>query len=341
MPAQAERQDTELLNALLALLPGHWALCHRGELVAASGSLASAIESDDPCASIESLVLALVAGTDESKLEVEEFLAEPAEGELIVGGEGAPMIELSWRELKPGWWLFSAAPAMPEDPGAQRRRSLLAQVTHDLKTPLITMRGYAELMMARTPLDEQQRHYMHNILQEVHRQESMIEDLLHASQAAAGRLPIRPEATDLAAVLREAADDFGARFPERTLLLDIPESLPVHADAPHILEVLDNLLNNAHAYSAPGEPISLKAEARPAEVWVVVTDRGAGIAREEIERLFEPFYRGQDSPPGGAGLGLAISEAIVRAHHGRIWAESKEGHGSAFSFTLPIRNERS
>ena len=118
---------------------------------------------------------------------------------------------------------------------------------------------------------------------------------------------------------------------------DLPE---IYADYAQMRQVLINLLENAAAYSPEGTPITVDAKSIGDEIEVSVYDKGEGIPHEDLERIFDKFYRGSDRrrEPGGTGLGLAICKAIVLAHGGRIWAESDVGHGSTFRFRLPSRN---
>ena len=127
----------------------------------------------------------------------------------------------------------------------------------------------------------------------------------------------------------------GQQVDEAEIEADLPD---VAADSNQIKQVLVNLLENAAAYSDEGTRITVSARITDGEVEVRVADQGVGIAPEELEKVFNKFYRGAQRRrrPGGTGLGLAICESIVLAHGGRIWAESKLGRGSTFYFTLPV-----
>jgi len=125
--------------------------------------------------------------------------------------------------------------------------------------------------------------------------------------------------------------------------VDVTQGLPsVEADEKRIQQVVENLLDNAVKYSPQGGEIRLRAEVRPGELLVSVSDQGIGIAKEELNKVFDRFYRIQQrklGQIGGAGLGLAICKSLVEAHGGRIWAESELGKGSTFHFTLPLPRE--
>jgi len=122
---------------------------------------------------------------------------------------------------------------------------------------------------------------------------------------------------------------------ETALEPDLPE---IYADYNQMRQVLINLLENAAAYSDEGTKIILRAKRAGNKIEVSVSDQGVGIPQEELERIFEKFYRGSQKrqKPGGTGLGLAICQAIVLSHGGQIWVESEVGHGSTFHFTLPL-----
>ncbi len=127
------------------------------------------------------------------------------------------------------------------------------------------------------------------------------------------------------------------RLRGREVKASIPADLPlVPFDAILIEQVLINLLENATKYSPAGTPIEVRAFGRDAEVEVEVADRGPGVAKQDVERVFDKFYRVREGEGGGVGLGLTICRGIVSAHGGRIWVEERSGGGAAFRFTLPL-----
>jgi len=148
-----------------------------------------------------------------------------------------------------------------------------------------------------------------------------------------------PTPVDLAAVAREAAEAFRDQAAAAALSLETeaPEVLPpAHCDRGRVLQVLSNLLANAIQVTGAGGRVSLRVEAGGSEATVSVTDTGPGVSPEELPRLFERYWRGHRTRHAGSGLGLAIAKAIVDAHAGRIWAESRVGEGATFRFTLPL-----
>jgi signal transduction histidine kinase len=131
---------------------------------------------------------------------------------------------------------------------------------------------------------------------------------------------------------------FGEGLEGRQVTVEVPEGLPqVSVDPEFTGTVVWQLLNNALKYTPPGSPLAIRATAGPAEVVVSIEDCGPGISESEQRRIFDRFYRGRDQRDRipGTGMGLTIAREIVRAHHGRIWVESKSGRGTTFSFSVP------
>lgn len=224
------------------------------------------------------------------------------------------------------------------------KSQLLSTVSHELRTPLASIKGFASTLL-RNDVEWDpavQREFLQIIDQEADRLAELIANLLEMSRIEAGVLRIDREWMDLAPHLLEVVNEMRLKAAGRTFVLDVPEELPpVYADARRIRQVLHNLLENAAKYSTDGE-IRVTVRLNDGEVRVSVSDRGMGIAPDQLQRVFDRFYR-VDTPAarraGGAGLGLSICKGMVEAHGGRIWAESTLGAGSTFHFTLPINGE--
>jgi two-component system, NtrC family, sensor histidine kinase KinB len=155
----------------------------------------------------------------------------------------------------------------------------------------------------------------------------------------AGKINLELETMDVRNIFYQIRDVFKNQIEAKhvNLTSDIPEDLPtVRADENKIMWVLTNLVSNALRYVRPGGHIGLKADRISAHVQVSVTDDGQGIPLEYQSKIFQKFVQVNGQEPGGTGLGLAICKEIVRAHRGTIWVESSPGHGSIFTFTLPI-----
>lgn len=227
------------------------------------------------------------------------------------------------------------------DQTEQRRLALLADVTHELRTPLATIGGYMEGLLDGVIRPTPQTYSL--ILHETNRLQRLIEDLELLSRVEAGQLPVVARSTDISRVLEDAAVQFEPLFTANQvrLTVDAPDSLPsVWADPDRIAQVLINILSNAYRYTPSGGGVTIQARQAEEQIKVAVIDSGVGIAAEHLPHLFERFYRVDKSrarQSGGSGIGLAIARHLVYAQGGTIWAESAgPGQGAAFCFTLPL-----
>ncbi len=228
------------------------------------------------------------------------------------------------------------------------RSELISAVSHELRTPLGFIKGYATtLLRDDTPIEpETRRHFLEIIDEETDKLEHMLGELLDASRLQAGRLAIERRPTGLASLLERAIDKarHSLEASGHEVELRLPDGDPVaQVDALRIEQVLDNLLENAARYSDEGSPIEVSLTVADDDVQVRVTNRGDGLPAAELEQIFEPFYRGENSRARrihGAGLGLAICRGIVHAHDGRIWADSGGGTTS-FQLTIPLQPQAS
>lgn len=216
---------------------------------------------------------------------------------------------------------------------------LVSTVSHELRTPLTSLRGFAELMLTREFAPEKQREFLTIIHRETLRLTKLVNEFLDIQRLESGRQLYDFRATDLAPVLREVAELHGRDASFHALRIEVPADLPrVRADADRIRQVVSNLVSNAIKFS-PNGPVCMAARLRGAEVVVDVTDQGIGIPAEALPKLFEKFFRVESEATraiGGTGLGLALVKEIVRAHGGNVSVNSVPGHGSTFSFSIPI-----
>jgi PAS domain S-box-containing protein len=230
---------------------------------------------------------------------------------------------------------------------AERAKAdFVATVSHELRTPITPIKGYVELLQARgARMTEEKRQDMLKIIAErAEHLARLVEDLLLASRISSERggsaVPgLRRECTDLAEVARRAAADWLRRQDSR-LEVELPERpLEVDADPLRLVQVLDNLLSNAHKYSPPDRPVRLRVWRDDGWAKAAVADRGRGIPREELDRIFEKFHRVEDPmtmTTGGTGLGLYIARELTRAMGGEIEAASAPRRGSTFTVRLPL-----
>ncbi|WP_420627592.1 ATP-binding protein [Candidatus Leptofilum sp.] len=225
------------------------------------------------------------------------------------------------------------------------RRDFISNVSHELRTPLASLRVIIETLQENAYDDpETAVHFLDRAAGEIDVLTQMVQELLELSRIESGQVPLRLKATAVADLLLVPMDRLKhqAERANLHLILDLPAALPlVLADPTRIHQVVSNLLHNAIKFTPDGGKITLKAnvETEKNEVVVTIQDSGIGIAKEELERIFERFYksdRARTRSLGGTGLGLAISRHVVQAHNGRIWVKSKEHKGSSFYFTLPI-----
>ncbi len=226
----------------------------------------------------------------------------------------------------------------------QVRRDFIANVSHELKTPLATILGFAETLLTGALEDQtHNRRFVTVIRDQAASMARMTEELLDLSQIEAGQLTLELEPLALPELLTHCLQAMEPAIKQKRLTpsLDVPTSLPsVRADRMRLRQVVGILLDNAVKYTPEGGRVTLRAFASEDEktVTVQVEDTGIGILSTDLPRVFERFYRVDRSrarETGGYGLGLAIARHIVENHGGRIWAESQAGRGSTFSFTLP------
>jgi signal transduction histidine kinase len=227
------------------------------------------------------------------------------------------------------------------DQTERRRLALLADVTHELRTPLATIGGYMEGLLDGVIKPSPQTFSL--ILHESNRLQRLIEDLELLSRVEAGQLPVVARRTALEKVLEEVAAQFEPLFAasQVTLRMQIEPHLPaVWADPDRINQVLINILSNACRYTPGGGRVTLRANHHDQMVQVTVRDTGVGISAEHLPHVFERFYRVDKSrarQSGGSGIGLAIARHLVYAQGGEIWAVSEgKGRGTTFCFTVPL-----
>jgi two-component system, OmpR family, phosphate regulon sensor histidine kinase PhoR len=221
------------------------------------------------------------------------------------------------------------------------RRDFVANVSHEFKTPLTAIQGFAETLLGGALDDKPNRKRFVEIIREhAWRLARLTDDLLKLSRIEAGRLELELRPVRVQALVNGCLET--ARFKAETkglrINVELPEGLPpVRADGAQLGEVLQNLLDNALQYTPRGGQIDVSARANGSSVTFTVADTGIGIPESDLERIFERFYRvdaARSREAGGTGLGLAIARHIVDAHGGRIWVESAVGQGSRFHFSV-------
>jgi len=219
------------------------------------------------------------------------------------------------------------------------RNSLLSALSHDLRTPLAALVGLAEsLTLTGPPLSGSQRESAQAIAEEARRMNALVNNLLDMARIQSGDVKLRREWQPFEEVVGSALKAAQLPLLRHRIETDLDPALPlVEFDATLIERVLYNLLENAGKYTPDGTRVRLSAAVSGADLLVAVTDNGPGLPKGQEQSIFDKFTRGtRESATPGVGLGLAISRAIVEAHHGRIWAENASGGGARFCFTLPL-----
>ena len=224
------------------------------------------------------------------------------------------------------------------------RRDFVANVSHELKTPLTSISGYAETLLAERPDEATERRFLETIVANSHRMQRLVDDLLDLSRIESGRWQPALVAIDLEEMAAEAWSDFSARAAERGVAFQVEVgagAATLLADAEGVRLVLRNLFDNALRYTPAGGIITFRGAADEEGIAVQVEDTGTGIPQEHLTRIFERFYRVDPSrsrAEGGTGLGLAIVRHTVEAHGGRVGAESQLGRGTTITCWFPGRD---
>jgi len=222
----------------------------------------------------------------------------------------------------------------------QRQRNMVADIAHELRTPLSNLRGYLEAV--RDGVIKPDADTIRSLDEEAALLSRLVDDLQELSLAEAGELKLVCQAESIGELIKQTVGGLQAQAATKGLSVsvDLPDRLPaVNIDSPRISQVLRNLLENALAHTVEGDAITVTAAQQGNWVEVSVVDTGEGIPAEGLPNIFERFYRVDKSrarTTGGSGLGLTIAKRLVEAHGGTIQAQSERGKGSRFSFTVPV-----
>jgi len=223
------------------------------------------------------------------------------------------------------------------------RRDFAANVSHEFKTPLTAIQGFAETLLSGGLEDpDNNRRFLHIIRDNAMRLGRLTDDLLKLSQIEAGKLELRLQPVAVGEVIGTCIEATRPQAEQKQIDLEAdcrPDLPVVNADAPSLQQALQNLIDNAVRYSPPGARVLVRACVEGPNLVLSVTDHGPGIPKAEQERIFERFYRAdaaRSRESGGTGLGLSIAKHLVEAHGGRILVESEVGAGSTFSVLLPV-----
>ena len=262
----------------------------------------------------------------ESEVTVGERALKVLSTPLVVGGQesGSVLVirdETTARELE------------------KMKSEFLSMISHELKTPITTISAFLELLLVRDFEKERREHFLGICSDECGRLQSLIDQLLHLTRLEAGRFILEKKRQDLGELIRNCVPAFSETSPKHQLRLVEPfPNARLEFDPTLIVQAVTNLLSNALKYSPEGGEIRIALGEEKSSFVLSVSDEGVGIEAEKLKLVFEKFYRVDNSltrSTGGTGLGLANVKHIALAHNGRVWVESKPGHGSTFYLELP------
>jgi two-component system, OmpR family, sensor histidine kinase KdpD len=224
--------------------------------------------------------------------------------------------------------------------GEQLRSALLDSITHDLRTPLTSIKASVTSLLSETKSEEVHKRELLTIInEEADRLNQLVGDAAEMARLDAGEFELKLEPHSIQEIVGAALEQAKPFLGSRPVRLELDGVLPpVRADLDRVRDVLVRLIENANAYSPPGTPVTISAEQNDSTLVTSVADQGPGIEEMEIGLIFDRFYRGKDQrfQVQGTGMGLPIAKAIVEAHGGTIGVTSQLGHGSVFYFSLPL-----
>jgi two-component system phosphate regulon sensor histidine kinase PhoR len=269
------------------------------------------------------------------------LMREVLTGAVIEGREldlGDRTVVVSARPLEGGGTLLVLSDVTDVRRLETIRRDFVANVSHELKTPLTAIAGYSETLAAES-LDSQATGFAQTIVDNARRMQRLVDDLLDLSRIESGTWQPEPHDIGIDAAAREAWRPFAERASSRKIDLEtVTDSASVHSDPEALRQIFTNLFDNALRHTPTGGRIRVKAERRGNETLIRVTDTGTGIPAEHLPRIFERFYRvdpGRSRQEGGTGLGLSIVKHLVEAHGGRVEADSELGRGTTILLYFP------
>ncbi|MED3650527.1 two-component system histidine kinase PnpS [Heyndrickxia sporothermodurans] len=226
------------------------------------------------------------------------------------------------------------------------RSEFVANVSHELKTPITSLKGFAETLLDGAMYDpEIAKSFLTIIHDESERLHRLITDILHLSKIEQHQLPFHPEPLNVTGVIYETIDTIQEEINKKQLTIKLPNQKPVIIDAEkdRLQQIILNLVANAVTYTPDNGTIEIGIVEKDDQIELTVKDTGIGISKEELPRIFERFYRvdkARSRNSGGTGLGLAIVKHLVESHHGSIQVDSEEGKGTLFTITLPKKQNR-
>ncbi len=239
----------------------------------------------------------------------------------------------------------------------KQRIEFISKVAHEFKTPLSSIKGYADILNTRAlgALNEQQQNFINIIQRNALRLQQLVEDFTDVTAQETGNLKLNMAAVNFSNVVLDTVRPMQRAFDEKEqqVVLNVPDDLPyVWGDERRLIQVMTNFVSNANKYTKPGGKVTIFAE-HTRNIWdeggaaevihCSVTDTGIGMNQEDLQNLFKPYWRSENPDAReqpGTGLGMSLTRALIEAHGGRIWVESEPGVGTTFHFTMPLAGER-
>lgn len=224
----------------------------------------------------------------------------------------------------------------------ERKDEFMSIASHELKTPISSIKAYAQIIQSRlsTDADDTSRGFLSKMDEQLNNLTKLVDDLLDVSKIQSGKLQIKKEESDFDTSIRNVVSDMQKIIRTHTISLEGGITRPVFMDVYRMQQVLINLITNAVKYSPQADRVRIAMETDTDKVTVSVQDFGIGIAKDELKKVFAPYYRVSSKHAAkfpGLGLGLRIAKEIVEQHGGKMWVKSKYGEGSTFFYSLPIK----
>ena len=222
-----------------------------------------------------------------------------------------------------------------------RKNDFIGMVSHELKTPLTSMKAYVQMLLAKARKQDDQftARALEQADKQVRKMTTMINGFLNVSRLEAGKIHIHKQHFDMAELVKDVEEESVLTISSHKVTFAPVAETIVHADRDKIGQVINNLISNAVKYSASGSTILVACVTIQNTAEVSVKDEGPGISPENMEHIFDRYYRVQDNPANtvsGFGIGLYLSAEIIQRHNGTIWVESEVGKGSTFYFRVPV-----
>ena len=324
--------------------PAPMLLVERGYLKAINGAAAEIFKTDPDRAKGRALIEAV------GSIDMERVVQRAVQGETVeaaialrgIGGDRSLAISAVPLDESAGEVLVFVQDHSKIADGERVRRDFLADISHELRTPISSIRLMVETIQLSGEDQEAIRIFLPKVVVELERMTRMIEDLLALARGESGQVPLHRKKVDLAALVSETAATFSRRAGEQDVELAIEgnSALEAEVDAERVRQVVANLVDNALRHTPAGGHVRVAISATNGSATLRVQDDGVGIPFKDLPHIFERFYvvdRSRSRDSGGTGLGLAIVKQIVEAHGGSVRAESELGSGATFYCRLPLK----